>query len=287
MSKISRLGLGIIAFEGTEHLKNITYELRSLCDVISVCLQKMSYRGEPISQEDIDEIEYLKSIGLIDSIIWFEPDKFYKDDIKNGPRLIETDKRNFILDYLEFVEHCSHSMVIDSDEFYDKTDFQAAKDLIDNSDDIHVTYCEYINYYRDYRHLLIWPYHCYVPFISESDYRFKFKSRDFDKPSDLTRRYEMHSDNKVYHILNFQTVKMHHLSWIRKNIKKKIENWSAKQLFDNAEQLPEMILKRYENYKEGQNAIIMFNVPFYQVAVNKLPRQYIHPKFLINQKAVL
>lgn len=287
MSKISRLGIGIVAFEGTEHLKNITYELRSLCDVISVCLQKTSYSGEPINQEDIDEVEYLKSIGLVDTIIWFEPDKFYKDDLKNGPRLIETDKRNFILDYLEFAEHCSHSLVIDSDEFYDKTDFETAMQFINNSDDIHVTYCEYINYYRDYKHLLVWPYHCYVPFISESSYRFKFKSIDFTKPSDPTRRYEMPNENKIYHILSFQMVKMHHLSWIRKNIRRKIENWSSKQLFANAQNLPEMILDRYENYKDGQNAIIMFNVPFYQIVVNKLFKQYIHPKFMINQKAIL
>lgn len=281
MSKISKLGLGIIAFEGTEHLKNITYELRDSCDVITVCLQKTSYHGDPIQQEDIDDIEKLKDCGLIDSIIWFEPTELYKDDHVAGPRLIETDKRNFILDYLEFVEHCSHSLVIDSDEFYDHTDFKNAKEFINSQDDVHVTYCQYVNYYRDYRHLLVWPYFAYVPFITEAKYRFNFKNGSFDKPSDPTRRYLLDGENKIYHLVSYNLVKMHHLSWIRKDIMKKIDSWSSKNLFENVHGLREAIIERYNNYIEGQNAIIMFNVPFYQVVVNTLPKQYIHPHYKI------
>lgn len=280
MSKIKKLGLGIIAFEGTEHLKNITYELRSHCDTIVICLQKLSYHGDLIQQEDIDTVTRLKELGYIDDIIWFEPTDLHSDDVKSGPRLIETDKRNFILDYLEFDKKCSHSMVIDSDEFYDSTDFENAKNFISHSDNIHVTYCQYVNYYRDYRHILVWPYYCYVPFITESSYRFKFKSEDFTKPSDPTRRYAMKND-KVYHILGYQMIKMHHLSWIRKDMKRKISNWSARQLFDGIAGLHDAILDRYNNYTDGQNAIIMFNVPFYEVTVQKLPKQYIHPHFKI------
>ena len=72
---------------------------------------------------------------------------------------------------------------------------------------------------------------------------------------------------------------MHHLSWIRKNIEKKIDGWSAKKYFENVEGLKNAILNTYYNYKDGQNAVITFNVPMYQVVVNKLPRQYIHPHF--------
>lgn len=283
MSKITKLGLGIIAFEGTEHLKNITYELRDYCDIITICLQKTSYHGDPIKQEDIDEVELLKSCGLIDSVIWFEPEKFYEDDKVSGPRLIETDKRNFILDYLEFAEHCSHGLIIDSDEFYDREDFKRSKDYINSSPEIHVTYCQYINYYRDYKHLLVWPYYCYVPFISEISFRFNFKNGSFDKPSDPTRRYLLEGNNKIYHLMPYTMVKMHHLSWIRKDITRKIDSWSSKQLFANVRGLKEAIIERYTNYIEGQNAILMFNVPYYQVIVNKLPKQYIHPHYRINE----
>ena len=57
MSKITRLGLSIVAFDGTEHLKNILYELRGLCDV------------DPIAAEDVDEVELLNRLGFVDRII--------------------------------------------------------------------------------------------------------------------------------------------------------------------------------------------------------------------------
>ena len=282
MSKITKLGLGIIAFEGTEHLKNIIYEIRDYCDTIVICLQKTSYHGDPIKQEDIDDIELLKKCKLADNIIWFEPTNLYENEPKIGPRLVETDKRNFILDYLENNEHCSHALVIDSDEFYDREDFRRAKEFINSDDNIHVTYCQYINYYRDYKHLMAWPFYSYVPFISEIKFRFNFRNGSFDKPSDPTRRYVLDGNNKVYHLLSYNLIKMHHLSWIRKDIIRKIDSWSSKQLFGNVKGLREAIIERYDNYVDGQNAIIMFNVPFYQIVVNKLPKQYIHPHYKIN-----
>lgn len=69
MSKITRLGFSIVAFDGTEHLKNILYELRGLCDVIHVCLQRKSYHGDPIAAEDVDEVELLNRLGFVDRII--------------------------------------------------------------------------------------------------------------------------------------------------------------------------------------------------------------------------
>lgn len=279
MSKITKLGLGIIAFEGTEHIANIIYEVRSSCDVIVVCLQALSYHGTPIAKEDEDAIMNLQSLGYIDDVIWFNPTDMHPDDGPAGPRMVEADKRNYILDFLEKECNCSHSMVIDSDEFYHKEDFARAKALINNAPDIHVTYCEYINYYRDYSHVLLWPYHCYVPFITEAHYRFDFKNGSFDKASDPTRRYYIDGENKIYHIIPYSVVKMHHLSWIRKNIEKKLDGWSAKKYFENVKGLREAILTRYYHYQDGQNAIIMFNVPLYQVVVNKLPKQYIHPHF--------
>ena len=283
MSKISKLGLGIIAFEGTEHLKNIIYEIKDLCDCVVICLQKTSYHGDPIKQNDIDDVEYLKECNLVDDIIWFEPSNLYENEQKIGPRLIETDKRNFILDYLENEKKCSHGIIIDSDEFYDREDFKTAKAYINSQDEIHVSYCQYINYYRDYKHLMVWPFYCYVPFITEIKFRFSFKHGSFAKPSDPTRRYFLDNSNKSYHILPFKMIKMHHLSWIRKDIERKIDSWSSKQLFSNVVGLREAALERYYNYKEGQNAIILFNVPFYQVIVNKLNKQYIHPHYKLDE----
>lgn len=283
MSKITNLGLGIIAFEGLEHIKNIVYEIKDLVASVVVCLQSTSYMGDKIDEADVKDAEMLKDLGYIDEIIWFEPEDFHIDKGKAAPRMIETDKRNFVLDYLEFVKNCSHSLIIDSDEFYDHDDFKRAIDIINTHNDIHVTYCQYVNYYRDYRHTLIWPFLAYVPFITESKYRFSFANGSFDKPSDPTRRYYLADANSTYHIMPYEVIKMHHLSWIRLDITKKIKSWSAKKYFEDVQGLEEAILDRYYNYKEGQPAILMFNVPHYSVAVTSLNKQYIHPHYRLNQ----
>ena len=282
MSKISKLGMGIIAFEGIEHIKNITYEIRELVDTIVICLQKESYHGEPIHQEDVDLANQLLEYGYVDDIIWFKASDLHTEEGNAGPRWIETDKRNFILDYLENTAKCSHSLVIDSDEFYDKEDFEYAKNLLDKDESARVSYCQYINYYRDYSHVLVWPFLAYVPFITESSFRFHFENGTFTLPSDPTRRYV--TDSSVTpKVLAFDIIKMHHLSWIRIDIEKKLHNWSAKRYFQKDE-LHNAILNRYYNYVDGQNAIITFNVPNYNVCVNRLPKQYIHPHFYLDEE---
>lgn len=282
MSKISKLGMGIIAFEGIEHIKNITYEIRELVDTIVICLQKESYHGEQIHQEDVDLANQLLEYGYVDDIIWFKATDLHTEEGNAGPRWIETDKRNFILDYLENTAKCSHSLVIDSDEFYDKEDFEYAKNLLDKDESARVSYCQYINYYRDYSHVLVWPFLAYVPFITESSFRFHFENGTFTLPSDPTRRYV--TDSSVTpKVLSFDIIKMHHLSWIRIDIEKKLHNWSAKRYFQKDE-LHNAILNRYYNYVDGQNAIITFNVPNYNVCVNRLPKQYIHPHFYLDEE---
>ena len=282
MSKISKLGMGIIAFEGIEHIKNITYEIRELVDTIVICLQKESYHGEPIHQEDVDLANQLLEYGYVDDIIWFKATDLHTEEGNAGPRWIETDKRNFILDYLENTAKCSHSLVIDSDEFYDKEDFEYAKNLLDKDESARVSYCQYINYYRDYSHVLVWPFLAYVPFITESSFRFHFENGTFTLPSDPTRRYV--TDSSVTpKVLSFDIIKMHHLSWIRIDIEKKLHNWSAKRYFQKDE-LHNAIINRYYNYVDGQNAIITFNVPNYNVCVNRLPKQYIHPHFYLDEE---
>jgi hypothetical protein len=278
MSKITKLGYGVIVFDDVCHLRNMLTEVRTYCDEIVVCLQNESYYGNPIDQNVVKHIGKLVEEKLVDDVIWFKPENLHEEEGNHSPRFVETDKRNYILDFLE-KNGCSHAMVIDSDEFYDAEDFERAKGIIDRTPQITTSYCQYINYYRDYRHLMVWPFLCYVPFITEIKYRFDFKNGSFDKPSDPTRRYLMTDPGDHYCVLSFGTVKMHHLSWIRQDIRQKIDNWSSRKYFDNAVGLRDRILDRYENYKDGQNAVIMFNTPNYEVVVNKLSKQYINPKY--------
>lgn len=277
-NKIEKLGYGVIVFDDVAHLRNMLTEVRPSCDLIVLCLQNESYYGVPINQNVVKHVKTLIDEGLADDAIWFNPTNFHKEEGNSAPRFVETDKRNYILDYLEN-QGCTYSMVVDSDEYYDGEDFANAKRLVENTDKLKITYCQYVNYYRDYRHVMIWPFYCYVPFITQSKYRFDFKNGSFDKPSDPTRRYTINEPNTFYCIMNYHVVKMHHLSWIRQDIVQKIDNWSSKKYFEHAIGLRDRIIDRYNNYKEGQNAIIMFNTPNYEVVVDTLQKQYINPKY--------
>ena len=275
MNKITKLGFGIVAFDDVTHLKNICSEIRDLVDIIVICLQKKSYFGIDIDPYVVKYVESLHRDGLVDDIMWFDG-KDYGECVE-APRLTETDKRNAILDRLEYYHECSHVMITDSDEFYSHDDFKNAKDAVEEHD-VKVSYCQYVNYYRDYQHVLVWPYKTYVPFITKAHYRFDFKNGTFDKPSDPTRRYVLKKGDS-YSILPFSMIKMHHLSWIRTNIESKIDNWSSKRYFQNVIGLRERIIDRYNNYQNGQNAILMFGTPDNEVIVNVLDKQYINPKY--------
>lgn len=293
---IKGVGLGIVAFEGTEHLASIITEFRDIFDYIVIGLQRKSYHGDPIEPIDLQEIFRLRDEDhLVDEILEIELDS------KKEPRVQETDKRNLLIQDIE--DHgCSHAMIIDSDEYYTKKSiYKALKEIDENNYEI--TYCQYINYYADYKHFLVYPFKdgMYVPFVTKTKYRHAFDCVDFPLPSDPTRRYVRPFDGEEiittskgqqrkvkkytvnYHIFPWETIKMHHLSWLRADIRKKINNWSSKTLFTNYNDLIDKAIDVYEHFDhdstEEQKASLLFNTPNHEVFVHAFPKQYIHPTF--------
>ena len=297
---IKKVGLGIVAFEGTEHLANIITELQDCLDYVSIGLQRKSYHGDPIELIDLNEIIRLRDEDhLVDNIVEIEL------NMEDEPRVQETDKRNILIQDAE--DHgCTHVIIIDSDEFYSRNSFiKALKEIDDN--DYEMTYCQYVNYYHDYKHFLVYPFKdgMYVPFVSKTKYRHSFECQDFPLPSDPTRRYvrpyseiikvqhgDKVYDKKIYtadyHIFPWNTVKMHHLSWIRADIRKKVNMWSSKTCFTNYNDLIDKAVDVYnhfdENSTEVQKASLLFNTPNHEVMVKAFPKQYIFPKFDINTR---
>lgn len=297
---IKKLGLLIIAFEGTEHLYNIIFELRESVDYVSIGLQRLSYHGDKISQIDLQEIFRLRDEDkLVDNIVEIELDT-------NKPaREQETDKRNMLIQDAE--DHgCTHAIVIDSDEYYTKKAFENACQIIDDND-YHITYCQYINYYHDYKHFLVYPFKdgMYVPFVTRVQYRHSFECTDFLLPSDPTRRFVrpysgvekvVGRDGKVhkiknytvdYHVFKWNEVKMHHLSWLRADIRKKLEMWSSKKCFDNYDDLIDRAVDSFNKFDENctqAKALMLFNTPGNSVDVKAFPKQYIHPKVDYNTR---
>lgn len=285
MSEISKLGMGIVAFEGTEHIKNIASEVRSCVREIVVCLQEVSYTGVRIDQYDIDEVYRCLDAGLIDRVVWYS---YTVEDIADAkkaagdndwPRYLELEKRNKLLDVLE-ADGCTHAIISDSDEYYDGTEFKNAVAYFDSQEDVHVTYCQYVNYWKDYRHYIAWTYDVFVPFIADIKYRFEFDIPLAGQAVDKTRRYGM-KEGENYSVISWESLKMHHLSWIRLDVEKKVRSWSAIKYF--TEEDIQTVVGKYNTWTQGDNAYVTFHSPLRPMCVVDMGRQYIFPKYMLSE----
>jgi hypothetical protein len=258
MGKIKKLGLTINCFDSSELLFDLISQIRDQVDWVAGFYQKKSYWKNAMDPKDMAELERLKSIGLIDELIEFKPDflKYSREQ--------ETDKRNMGIS-LAKERGCSHILNIDADEFYDKDQFRVAKEMI-NENGWPITYWSYVNYFRDLEHYLVYPFRPFVPGIHSTYFTYTFNG-PAPGPTDPTRRI-FNPLNIGTYIFEDEVIRMQHFAWIRKNIRKKLENWSAKDHFT-----PDLInkaVKQYENWKEGDPAIMLFNVPENSVFVRKL-----------------
>jgi len=310
--KDKKLGLAINAFEGTEHLYNILREIRDLVDYVVIGLQESSYLGNPIDETDLAEAKKLvEEDHLADKVLMISTDH------KEFSRKQETSKRNQLADDLE-ANGCTHQLIIDSDEYYTHNAFQRARDYV-YENDIEISYCRYLNYFGsgrkdDYKTYLVYPFHDgnYVPFIAKIKYRFDWQCKDFPKPSDPTRRYVrpkvykkdksgniLYNDKEKkkpivdhylvdYYEFPWKDLKMHHFSWIRNDIRKKMRDWSSRVYFNDWYELVDKAADRFERFcngeKEGE-AILLFNTPDNKVDLHNMERQYVFPEADISERA--
>ena len=263
MNYIKKLALTINFFDGSEHLQYILKELRDEIDLIICVWQKKSYCGNEISIDDYNEMIRLKSEGLIDELLEFIP------DLDKPHREQEAKKRNMGIQFAR-TQSCTHILNIDTDEYYSKDSFIKAKKYIEEKR-IPITYCQYINYYKSFDYYLIYPFKTYVPFIHSTFFEYTFNC-ECQVPTDPTRRIKNYY--KIgEEVLDNDLIIMHHASWIRKNIESKLNNWSAKKIFDS--KLIKKAIKRFQVWQYPMDAILLFNVPENKVQVKKLKERLI------------
>jgi len=258
MSVIRSLALNINAFDASELLEQIITEIRDQIDIVNALYQKQSYWKNPMAEEDMDELHRLKKLGLIDELIEFKP------NFMKYSREQECDKRNMGIELMR-QKGISHVISSDADEFYDADQFRYAKNKIQKNG-WGITYCSYVNYYRDFSHYLVYPFRPLVPFIHSTVFNYTYQG-PAPGPTDPTRRIKNPTNLGTY-VFRDEEIRMGHAAWIRRDIRKKLENWSAKNHFDKS--LIDKAVERWENWKEGEDAIMLFNVPDHNVRVNKL-----------------
>ena len=259
---IGSLALNINAFDASELIEGILVEIRDQLDVVNAIWQKKSYWGNPMADEDMEELLRLKRMGLIDELIEF------KGNTLKYSREQECDKRNMGIDLMK-KKGISHVISSDADEFYDAEQFRYGKDLI-NKKGYGITYCSYVNYYRDFNHYLVYPFRPFVPFIHSTFFRYTYQG-PAPGPTDPTRRINNPSNLGTY-IFTDDELRMGHAAWVRRDIRKKLVNWSAKNHFD--ENLINKAVERWETWKGPEEpAIMLFNVPEHSVRVKKLDKK--------------
>ncbi len=221
-----KLGISYNLFDGEELLEPSIKSIRDNVDYISVVYQTVSNFGNPCDEGLVPLLEGLVSEGLVDEI--FE----YRPNINKGRHYNEIRKRNLGLTFSESAD-CTHHMAMDSDEFYTDEQFKFMKQtMLDGNYDSSA--CQMTTYYKDstYRLDPKEDYYVSLPFKIEQGKDYVIGC-PFPVLVDPTRR--MKTSN--CRIFTREEIEMHHMSYVRKDIRKKLQNSSASPNFRDIDKL--------------------------------------------------
>lgn len=241
-----KLGVSYSVFSGIELLPFAIQQIRENVDFILVSFQEYDWFGKnKFSKEDYEILLKLKNNKLIDEINLFKINKYATNPIE--AKLLEREKRNQSKNIC--IENgCDYYIDADVDEFYKNIEFKKAKRFLENNiiNYSFVRIIEYISPITKRKKLS----ESYLPFICKIDKTLGTNNLNLN--IDPTRGYILNSNDK-YGIFNDKDILMHHMSFVRKNLKLKFETTSQatlnKNKIDNIiEDLKKEDLELVENY---------------------------------------
>ena len=218
-------------WDSTELLKYSVESIKDHVDLIIIVWQKISNYGESFDPEpDIEELITTK----------IQLNHFYPDLKKTGMQN-ETEKRNIGLAIARSYQ-CTHFFHIDADEMY--RDFSKLKDAYFRKEEVKPTtdgsVLKIITYFKHPTLSLEKADNYFVPFIHKlnPDTTAGIQNR-YPHYVDPTRRINA---SDVFEITGY----MHHYSWVRKDIERKVRNSSAKANIERSQ-----LLQDYHNPELG------------------------------------
>lgn len=237
-----KIGVSYNLFDGEELLEGSIKCIRDEVDYISVVYQTESNFGNPCDDNLIPLLNDLLKKGLVDEL--FE----YKPKINKGGHHNEITKRNIGVS-LSLGAGCTHHMSMDSDEYYLLQEFQYMKKTMQEGN-YDSSACQLLTYYKEPIYILDPPEDYYVSLLyklkSSSEYKIGNRLPVLVDP---TRCMEP-GNCKIF---TRNEVQMHHLSYIRKDIKKKLTNSSSINGFIN--NINE-IVDYYNKWGNGDKALL-------------------------------
>lgn len=253
-----KLGVSYNIFDGEELLEGSIKCIRDQVDYISVVYQTTSNFGNPCDTNLVPLLNELKEKGLIDELFEYKP-KLTETYNTLGIKIIEgkghfneLTKRNVGLS-LSVGSKCTHHMSMDSDEYYLPEQFKFLKEEIINGD-YDSSYSQMRTYYKSWEYQLDPPEEYYVSLIYKINQYSLFEMGKYSPVLvDPTRRM----DSGKYRIFKREEIEMHHGSYIRNNIRTKLDNSSASTNFKND---IEKIVSHYNNW-EYPNKVLWGGLP--------------------------
>lgn len=248
-----KLGISFNLFDGEELLKGAIESIREHVDFITVIYQSKSYYGNKCSPQLLPLLEALQKQRLIDQRLEFKPNLLVPAEYN------ELTKRNIGMN-LSRDEGCTHHISIDVDEFYQPKQFETAKQMMSEGD-FDSSFCQMKTYYHSTAYEISPPEEFYVSLFVKiaKDTRFQIV-RDYPFFVDPTRRVTL-GKHKMF---SREEIQMHHLSYVRKDIRSKLRNSSALKAY---EQHIEFIAGYYETWQYPKKALLSGNPLDYQQVV--------------------
>lgn len=242
-----KFGISYNVFDGVELLEDSINHIKKFVDYISVVYQEISYWGEKLTEDEKNILIELHENGLIDELILYE--------MNNSITIHQNqiNKRNLGKQKSES-NGCTHHMTLDCDEFYTEEDFNRLIEFHKKNPD-KVSYCTLVAYYKDTKYRIgevgymdnDLHVSCFFPvkynLIMHHPTRVKV---------DPTRK--VGCDKNIVHIHKEEVI-MHHLSYVRKDIYKKINNAAAKLRYRKNQNKFEYFTECYDNFEENGVAL--------------------------------
>ncbi|MDX2000953.1 MAG: hypothetical protein SFW35_00845 [Chitinophagales bacterium] len=225
-------------FDGEELLEGSLKQIYPHCDEVIIVWQERSNIGQdhPLLSAFLLGLQsrYPKVCLL----------KYYPD-LTLAAAYNELRKRTWGVERAKQLQ-CSHYLFIDNDEYYEPEAFALAKNRIAQQC-FDATACRLYTYYHSPIYRLSPLENYWVPFICKIKEGQRF-GQGFPVYADPTR-----GTLPVAHFYAFteEELVMHHFSYVRKDIRAKLENSSARVNFKNLNDL----VRRFESWKLGDEPI--------------------------------
>lgn len=230
-------------FDNEELLESSIKNIRNFACEITVIFQNISNFGVKADPNLLEVLNDLKNKKLVDNLV------LYNTQLSKGAQWNELQKNNLGYEFAKKKKADYYSLMA-CDEFYFEDEYKKMLDCLNEYPVDLVTSYMY-TYYKssNYRFKEIENY--VVPILNkvyQDDRRYVVNGK-MPLLIDPLRTMEYNS----CFCFPKQTPLMHHLSHVRKDFRKKLENSSAKVNWLN--HIEEMV-KRYESWKPGQNAYL-------------------------------